>query len=64
MSKDRKQIKKPIKTDPATAKRVRSHEQFEKALDRKGLLEDDQSIRIEPEEIRHETPPGTEQMAG
>jgi len=64
MSKERKRTKKPIETDPATAERVRSHEQFEESLEKKGDLEEDHSARLEPEETRHETPPGTEQMAG
>lgn len=64
MSDERSGEKKPIKTDPATAERVRVHEQFEKMMAEKGLLEEDHSLRLEPEDVRHEEPPGTEQSAG
>jgi hypothetical protein len=53
-----------IKSDPTTMERVRVHKKFEKSMDEKGLLDDDHSVRLEPEEIRHEEPPGTEQSAG
>ena len=52
-----------IKTDPATAERVRSHKRFEESMDEQGLLEDDHSVRLEPEDVKHEEPPGTEQSA-
>jgi hypothetical protein len=64
MPDDRSPEGTEIKTDPATAKRVRTQKKFEESMDEKGLLEDDQSLRLEPEDIRHEEPPGTEQSAG
>jgi hypothetical protein len=54
----------PIKTDPATAERVRVHEKFEESMAEKGLLADDHSVRLDPEAVVHEEPPGTEQSAG
>ncbi len=52
------------RTDPQTARRVRTHEKFEESMDEHGLLEEDGSVGLEPDEIEHETPPGTEQSAG
>jgi hypothetical protein len=50
--------------DPQTAERVRTHEEFEKSMDEHGLLEEDGGIALEPEDVKHDTPPGTEQTAG
>jgi len=50
--------------DPQTAARVSEHEKFEESMERHGLLGKDGSIRIEPEDVEHDTPPGTEQTAG
>ena len=50
--------------DPETAKRVREHEKFERSMSEKGLLQDDKGIALEPEDVKHDTPPGTEQTAG
>lgn len=52
------------KTDPQTAERVRVHKQYEKTMSEHGLLEEDGSIKLKPEQIKHDTPPGTEQTAG
>jgi len=64
MPDDRSRDATEIKTDPAAAERVRIQKKFEESMDEKGLLEDDQSLRLEPEDIRYEEPPGTEQSAG
>ena len=53
-----------VSTDPATAARVRQHERFESAMAEKDLLEEDHSVRLEPQAVRHEEPTGTEQSAG
>ena len=53
-----------VETDPATQKRVRQQKKFEETMDEKGLLEDDHSVRLEPDDARHEEPPGSEQSAG
>ena len=55
---------KPVQTDPATAERMRVHEKFEESMAKKGLLKEDGSLDLEPEQKKHEQPPGTEQMAG
>lgn len=52
------------KTDPETAKRVRSHERFEETMSEHGLLEEDGRVALEPEQEKHDTPPGAEQTAG
>jgi len=52
-----------IKTDPATAERVREHKKFEETMSEKGLLEEDGGLRLEPEDVRYEEPAGTEQTA-
>jgi hypothetical protein len=59
-------IEKPTggTTDPQTARRVRTHEKFEKSMEEHGLLEENGSVGLEPDQIEHETPPGTEQTAG
>jgi hypothetical protein len=64
MKDERKSDPTEIETDPATRERVRVHKKFEESMDEKGLLEDDHSVRIEPEQVRHDQPPGTEQSAG
>ena len=53
-----------IKTDPATAERVREHEKFEESMSEKGLLDDEGGLRLEPDDVRYEEPTGTEQTAG
>jgi hypothetical protein len=50
--------------DPATAERVREHEQFERSMDKHGLLGEDGRIGLDPGQVRHDTPPGTEQTPG
>ncbi len=64
MEDERSKDATAIKTDRATAERVRVHKKFEETMAEKGLLEDDHSLRLEPEDIEHEEPPGTEQSAG
>jgi len=61
---DRSREATEIKTDPSTAKRLQIQKKFEESMDEKGLLEDDNSLRLDPEDIRYEEPPGTEQSAG
>ena len=53
-----------VSADPPTAEKVRSHERFEKSMSEKGLLKGDGGLALEPEDVRHEEPPGTEQTAG
>jgi hypothetical protein len=50
--------------DPRTAERSRTHEEFEKSMNEHGLLEEDGGIALEPEDVKHDTPPGPEQTAG
>jgi len=50
--------------DPATAERVRVQKQFETSMDDHGLLEEDGSLALEPDQIEHDTPPDAEQSAG
>jgi hypothetical protein len=50
--------------DPQTAVRVRTHKEFEKSMDDHGLLQEDGGIALEPEDVKHDTPSGTEQTAG
>ena len=53
-----------IKTDQATAERVRENEKLKETMAKKGLVNEDGSLDLEPEQKKHEQPPGTEQMAG
>jgi hypothetical protein len=50
--------------DPSTAERVRVQKEFEKTMDKHGLLDESGGVKLEPEQIKHDTPPGTEQTAG
>jgi len=64
MPDDRSREATEIETDSATEERVRVQKKFEESMDEKGLLEDDQSLRLDPEAVGYEEPPGTEQSAG
>lgn len=50
--------------DPRTAAAVEEQRRFERTMDARGLLQEDGSLQLPSDLVRHEEPPGSEQSAG
>jgi len=50
--------------DPRTTAAVEEQRRFERTMTERGLLQEDGSLRLPSDVVRHEEPPGSEQSAG
>jgi hypothetical protein len=52
------------RSDPTTESKRREHEKFEESMAEHGLVGADGGVKLEDDKVKHEQPPGTDQMAG